>query len=112
MPQELPAHLLFFNRKNNNLLEFVVVKKREVVRKVSATGTVKPVKEIELGFEINGKVSQVRAKVGEKVNAGQIIMTLSNQDLQADLSEAKASLESAKADLLQYKAALDQRKQN
>ena len=101
----LAVYFSFF-RGEKTTYETTEVKRGEVVQIVSATGQVKPAKNIDLAFEVGGKISQLNVKVGDKVSDGQILASLQNNDTRAQLSQAGANVESAKATLLQYKAAL------
>lgn len=64
-----------------------------VVESVTATGKVQAAQEIDLSFEHAGKITSVRGTVGDKVRAGEVLMTLDASDLQAQLVQAKASLD-------------------
>jgi HlyD family secretion protein len=83
--------------------EFVVVGEGEVIQEVSVTGAVKPAQDVDLAFEKGGKVSLIRANVGDKVIAGQVLVALSNSDLVAQLDQAKASLKGQEATLDELK---------
>lgn len=85
--------------------DFIIAEKKDLIQEVSVTGRVRPVHEVELAFERGGKVARVNAQVGDQVGAGQILASLSNLDLAAELKRARAGVESAKAQLWQYQAA-------
>lgn len=79
--------------------EFTVAARGEVAQEVSVTGSVKPAQDVDLAFEKGGKVFYARVAVGDKVVAGQILVSLSNADLIAQLDQAKAGLKVQKATL-------------
>lgn len=95
------------------------VKRGDIVQTVSATGQIKSASEIELNFKNAGKLSILNVKVGQKVEANEILAQLRATDLsinvtkaRADLSEAQANLDKLKAgatneDIAVYKAAVD-----
>lgn len=83
--------------------EFTVAQKGEVAQEVSVTGTVKPAQSVDLAFEKSGKVSLVKANVGDRIVAGQILVALSNLDLIAQLDQARASLKVQEATLDELK---------
>jgi RND family efflux transporter MFP subunit len=68
---------------------------------VRVAGRVTPVHAVDLGFERSGIVSQVFVKNGDAVGAGQVIATLSNADLAADVAQARAQRDEAQAQLSQ-----------
>jgi len=85
------------NRKSS--YEFATVKKGDISQEVSVTGRVKAAEAVDLAFERSGKVTKINVGVGSKVTAGQILATLDNSDLAAQVSQARASLAVQKANL-------------
>ncbi|RJP47280.1 MAG: HlyD family efflux transporter periplasmic adaptor subunit [Anaerolineaceae bacterium] len=94
---------------------------------LTASGIIVPLREAQLSFPAVGRVKTVEVKVGDKVTAGQIIVTLDTALLEARVREAQANwdvadiqlrflkrvgtaeqnLESAEADLERAQALLD-----
>lgn len=74
-----------------------------VVQEVSVTGKVKPSLSADLSFEKSGKVAGVFVHVGDRVVTGQQLVSLSNGDVSAGLSQANAQVkvEEAKLEELQ-----------
>ncbi len=85
----------------------LVAEKGELVQEVSVTGRVEPSESVKLGFEISGKVSEIYADVGDRVEAGDKLISLGSADLYAQLRQAQAGSASAAAMLNQYQAAVD-----
>lgn len=71
---------------------------------VSVTGNVKPASYVNLAFERGGRVRNIYADVGTNVFAGQILVSLENADLAAQLDQANASVKAQEAKLAQLKA--------
>jgi multidrug efflux pump subunit AcrA (membrane-fusion protein) len=64
------------------------------INRIVAPGVVEPVsEEIEVGAEIPGKLKTVFVEEGDSVSKGQVIAMLENQDFEAQLSAAKAQIE-------------------
>ncbi|WP_341487382.1 efflux RND transporter periplasmic adaptor subunit [Pararhizobium sp. A13] len=61
------------------------------------TGEVKARIQTELSFRISGRVIQRWADVGSHVRAGEVLARLNDTEQQADVSVARAALESARA---------------
>lgn len=96
----------FWGRGDSAKYEFVVAEKRDLLQEVSVTGKVEPAESVELGFEKSGKVSRINAKVGDKVNIGQILAQLENAELSADLLKAEADVKVQEAQLAKSRVAL------
>jgi RND family efflux transporter MFP subunit len=74
----------------------------EVVRwspRVDVTGTLRPWREAEIGFELSGRLVQVAVAQGDKVKAGQILGVLDASRAAADVSAAEAQARAAQANL-------------
>ncbi len=70
---------------------------------VSVTGKATPLEKVNLAFERGGVVSEVVAIVGEEVKSGATLVRLDARELQAQLSEALARVESEAATLRELK---------
>lgn len=79
--------------------EFTTVIKTDIKQEVSATGKVVPKKSVLLSFDVAGKVARVGKEVGDKVFAGDVLVTLDNADIGAELRQKEALLDAAKASL-------------
>ena len=75
---------------------------------VSATGTLEPTNEVEVGSELSGTIQEVFVDYNDQVTEGQILARLDITDLQAQVRKSKASLASARASVRQAQATLDQ----
>lgn len=73
---------------------------------VTATGTLEPTNEIEVGSELSGKIESVEVDYNSRVKAGQVLAMLDTSKLKAQETQYKASLASAEAKVLQAKATL------
>jgi HlyD family secretion protein len=81
-------------------------KKGNLVVLVTATGTLQPTNEVEVGSEISGIVKSVEADYNDKVKVGQVLAELDTSKLTAQETQLKAGLDAAKAKVLQAKATL------
>jgi len=73
---------------------------------VTATGTLQPVNQVEVGTETSGTVAQVEADFNDRVHAGQILARLDTAQLQARLRQSEAALELARARVAEAEATL------
>lgn len=100
----------YFGRTEKPEFDVTIAKRSDLIQEVSVTGRVKPARSVELAFEKSGKVALVYVDVGNKVVAGQTLVTLENSELAAQILQAEAGVESAQAQLEQYRAALEAQK--
>jgi membrane fusion protein (multidrug efflux system) len=66
---------------------------------VSASAIIVPLKEVQLAFSSVGRVTAVNVKAGDRVSAGQILVTLDTTILEARVREAEANLLAAEVQL-------------
>jgi len=69
------------------------------VQEVSVTGRVEPTESVHLAFEIAGRVSEIYTGVGDRVEQGDRLVRLDSGELDSQLSQANADLETTKAEL-------------
>jgi HlyD family secretion protein len=72
-----------------------------IVASVDGSGTVAAAQSLDMPFQTGGTVTQVLAKEGDLVKAGQVLARLDDRDLQLQVASAQASLDSANAALAQ-----------
>jgi HlyD family secretion protein len=72
--------------------------------RVTATGILEPVNQVEVGTEISGTIESVAVDFNSRVKRGDILARLNTERLEAQVVQAKASLESAKARVEEAKA--------
>jgi HlyD family secretion protein len=73
---------------------------------VTATGTLQPVNQVDLGSEISGTIKTVLVDFNDRVKQGQVLATMNTDQLQAKVNQARASLELAKAQVKQAEATI------
>ncbi|MEW5722235.1 MAG: efflux RND transporter periplasmic adaptor subunit [Thermodesulfobacteriota bacterium] len=86
----------------------------ELTVTVSATGTLKPVNQVDVGTEISGTLKTVEVDFNDPVKQDQVLARLDTTKLEAQklqneaaLAVAEAELQSARADLVEAKTSLD-----
>lgn len=87
--------------------ETVLAQRANLTQEVSVTGNVKAAENVDLGFEVSGKVEKINVEVGDTVKTGDVLIVLNSDDLKAQMLQAQAGVQSAQAQLLQFQAALD-----
>jgi len=89
------------SKKQNN--DGVLVSRMDLIQEVTATGKIKPAENVDLAFERGGKISGVYAKVGDRVEAGKILVSTESTDYSAQVSQAQALLSAQEAKLAELK---------
>jgi len=77
---------------------------------VTATGTLQPTNDVEVGSELSGTIKTVEVNYNSKVKVGQVLARLDTTKLEAQLTQSRAALESAKAKVLQAEATVTETK--
>lgn len=85
---------------------------KDITENVTVTGQVKSTDLVNLAFERAGKVARADISVGDKVVAGQTLVTLNAQDALDDLASAKAALSLVQAQVGIQGTQLDNAKAN
>jgi HlyD family secretion protein len=85
-------------------------KQGSLVVRVTATGTLEPTNEVEVGSEISGIVKTVNADYNDKVKVGQLLAKIDTSKYEAQETQLKAALLAAKARVLQTKATVNETK--
>jgi len=80
------------------------VERGELTVTVTATGTLEPVNQVDVGSELSGIIETVEVDFNDRVQRGQVLARLDTDRLQARVIEARAALASAKARLDEAKA--------
>ena len=66
---------------------------------ISATGSLEPVDQVEVGTQVSGDIAKINVDFNSKVKKGQIIAELDKSKLQSTLKQATISYKSAENDL-------------
>lgn len=80
----------------------------DLVITVSATGTLEPLKRVDVGSEVSGTIKSIEADYNNKVKVGQVLARIDTSRLEAQASQHRAALEAAKARVLQAEASVQE----
>jgi len=73
---------------------------------VTATGTLQPVTQVDVGSELSGIIDTVEVDFNDQVKVGKVLARLDTTSLKAQVIKARAALNSAKAQQNESKATL------
>ena len=79
-------------------LETAKAGRSSISNTVTATGTVEPVTEVEVGTQVSGIIDKLYADYKDVVKAGQLIAEMDKVNLKAELASAEAQLASSKSE--------------
>jgi HlyD family secretion protein len=91
--------------------ETASVKKGTIEITVTATGTVEPVKQVEVGTQVSGVIKNIYVDYNSKVKKGQLLAVLDKTPLLATLASSKAALASSQSQLTYQEANYNRIKQ-
>jgi HlyD family secretion protein len=75
------------------------VKGAEVVKTVTATGTIDATINVEVGSQLSGQIANLLVDFNDTVRKGQVLAELDEGTFRAQVNSARAALEGAKADV-------------
>jgi HlyD family secretion protein len=79
---------------------------------VTATGTVQPVNQVDVGTEISGTIRTVEVDYNDRVKVGQVLAQIDTEKLQAQVSQSQSTLESTQARLADAQATVVEARDN
>jgi len=77
----------------------VTVTRGELIQLVTATGTLNPVTNVQVGCQVSGRISKIDVDFNSRVKAGEVIAEIDPSTYQAAVAQAAADLANAKANL-------------
>lgn len=77
---------------------------------VSATGTLQPTNEVDVGSEISGTIKSVKVDYNDRVKRGQVLAEIDTSKLDAQARQSAASLDAARARVLLTQATVAETK--
>ncbi len=87
-----------FNGNGGSSFPFTI-KQSDFVNTVKVTGKAVFDDRADLGFDKNGRISAIYKKVGDKVGKGDIIASIDNGDINAELAQKQAAVDRERAKL-------------
>ena len=78
--------------------ETTTVGRADISNSVTATGTIEPVTEVEVGTQVSGIIDKLYADYNSVVTKGQLIAEMDKVTLQSELASQKATYDGAKAE--------------
>ncbi|SDJ84331.1 HlyD family secretion protein [Catalinimonas alkaloidigena] len=94
------AYFAFFRDEAPSLqVEMAVVRTGDLYNAVTATGTIQPLTQVEVGTQVSGTIEKIYVDFNTEVKKGDLMAELDRTALHASLAEMQASLSSAQNEL-------------
>jgi periplasmic component of efflux system len=103
-------HFFFKEKPVIIVLQKEKVEKGDVTTEVTATGSVQPVDEIEVGTQVSGLVSKIYVDYNSQVKKGELIAELDKTNLQENVINAQANYNAALNEVSYYQQNYDRKK--
>ncbi len=84
----------------------VLVERGDVVRTVTAVGSLQPKEYVDVGTQVSGQLVAVHVEIGDRVQAGDLIAEIDPTRYESIVRNDRANLESLRAQLAQREAEL------
>ncbi|MCB2184899.1 MAG: efflux RND transporter periplasmic adaptor subunit [Deltaproteobacteria bacterium] len=97
----------FGGNKAEAKFQLAKLEKRDLVKSVSATGTLSAVITVEVGSQVSGQIAELLADFNSPVKKDQIIAKIDQASYRALVQESQADLSLAQAQLLTKKATVE-----
>ncbi|WP_066218277.1 efflux RND transporter periplasmic adaptor subunit [Formosa haliotis] len=87
----------FISKKDTNriIAQTIAVKSGNVTTMVTATGTIEPITQVEVGTQVSGVVEKIYVDYNSVVKEGQLIAELDKTNLRAETTQAQAAYDNA-----------------
>lgn len=90
--------------------ETITPKRGDIATIISATGTLNPLNEVQIGSQVSGIISQIDVDTNDVVSKGQVLAKIDDKKILQELSRYEAQLKSAKAQLNSLTSTLKDKK--
>lgn len=84
------------------------VERGDLTITVTATGTLAPLNQVDVGSEISGMIESIAVDFNDRVKRGQVLARINTDEQQARVVQSQAALEVADARVLQAKATVQE----
>ena len=83
------------------------ITRRHLQAIVSASGTIEPELSVDISSSVMGRVTQLAVNEGDRVTAGQFLLEIDPENLQAAVNRGEASLQATRSGLDQARVAIE-----
>ena len=97
----------YLERSDDPTLDVERIERRTLEAVVSASGTIEPQLSVDISSSVMGRVTRLDVNEGDRVGAGQFLLQIDPESLQAAVNRNEASLAAAESSLEQARVAVE-----
>ena len=97
----------YLQRSNDPTIDVEQIARRTLEAVVSASGTIEPQLSVDISSSVMGRVTRLDVNEGDRVAAGQFLLQIDPESLQAAVNRNEASLGAAESSLEQARVAVE-----
>ena len=98
------AALIFKGKKDKTSYITKPLEKRTITQIVEASGTINPVQTVSIGSQVSGQISAIYVDYNSEVKKGQLLAEIDTSLFEAQVNQAKATIDNARANLAKIQA--------
>ena len=87
-------------KKQSLSYEMATVSRTDISNFITATGTIEPVTEVEVGTQVSGIIDQIFVDYNSEVREGQVIALMDKVTLESEVASAQATYDGNKAEYI------------
>ena len=103
----LAALSLYYSRADDPLVDVERIERRNLEAVVSASGTVEPQLSVDISSSVMGRVTRLAVNEGERLAAGQFLLQIDPESLQAAVDGGAAALRAGESSLDEARVAVE-----
>jgi len=96
-----------YNRPEQEHYSTHPLSKGKIVEKVTATGTINPISNIDVGTQVSGRIQEIFVDYNSEVKKGDLLALIDPALFESNVAKEKANLDVAKAQVLVAQASRD-----
>lgn len=98
----------YWKERNKPRFRTAAVTRGDVLAVVNSTGTIEPVRRVQVGSFVSGPIAELPAYFGHEVKQGQLLAKIDPTIYEANMARDNATLATRKADVQRVRAMLEQ----
>ena len=95
---------IFKGKKDKTSYITKQLEKRTITQIVEASGTINPVQTVSIGSQVSGQISAIYVDYNSEVKKGQLLAEIDTSLFEAQVNQAKATIDNARANLAKIQA--------